>query len=190
MGFLSLNQLKAIGFKCIGKNVLVSDKASIYNASKIELGSYIRIDDFCVLSAGEGGISLGNHVHIACFSSLIGKGNIRLDDFSNISSRVSIYSSSDDYSGKKMTNPTIPDGFKNVDDRPVSIGRHAIIGSGSVILPGVKIGEGCAVGALSLIKKDCDPFGIYAGIHARRIAERQRGLLNEEKRFLEIQSRD
>jgi galactoside O-acetyltransferase len=84
-----------------------------------------------------------------------------------------------------MTNPTIPAEFTNVVHRPVIIGRHAIIGCGSVILPGVNVGEGGAVGALSLVKDDCEPFSVYVGIPARRKALRQRGLLKFEKLFLE-----
>lgn len=186
MGFLTHSQLLALGFRSCGENVFISERASIHGASSISLGSFVRIDDFCVLSAGAGGIMVGNHVHIACFSSLIGSEAISLGDFSNISSRVSIYSSSDDYSGRQMTNPMIPDEFKDVDHRSVTIGRHSILGCGSVVLPGVSIGEGCAVGALSLVKEDCEPFGIYSGIPARRRSERQRDLLQAEKRFLEV----
>ena len=103
---------------------------------------------------------------------------------------MSIYSSSDDYSGETMTNPMIPDEFKTVDYRPVAIGRHAIIGCGSVILPGVKIGEGCAVGALSLVKEDCENFAIYAGVPACKKGVRRQGLLQFEKRFMEVNGRD
>jgi len=178
-----------MGFRSCGKNVLISDMACFHGVFQISLGDSVRIDDFCILSAGVGGIYVGNHVHIACYSSLIGREAITVEDFSNISSRVSIYSSSDDYSGNHMTNPMVPDEFKNVDHRPVSIGRHTIIGCGSVILPGVTIGEGCAVGAISMVKKDCKPFGIYAGIPARRMGERSSGLLESERRFLEVNKR-
>jgi len=57
---------------------------------------------------------IGNYVHIAVFSFLIGHRNISMDDFLGLSSRVSIYSSSDDYSGKFMTNPMVASEFTNV----------------------------------------------------------------------------
>src|SRR5690606_26286560 len=150
-------------------NVLISDKASIYNPEKISIGSHVRIDDFCVLSAGEGGIEIGNYVHIAVFSLLIGAGRITLDDFSGVSSRVSIYSSNDDYSGRALTNPTVAESFKNVKVASVSIGKHVIIGSGSIVLPGVTVGKGTAIGALSLVTKNCDEFKIYSGSPARAL---------------------
>jgi galactoside O-acetyltransferase len=67
----------------------------------------------------------------------------------------------------------------------VKIGRHVIIGSGSIVLPNVILEEGVAVGALSLIRKDCKAFGIYSGSPAKRISERKRNLLELEKEFLE-----
>lgn len=183
MGMLPRDFVEKMGFAAIGENVQISDRASFYNTSKISLGSNVRIDDFCVLSAGLGGISIGSHVHIAVYSSLIGAGRITLSDFCNISSRVSIYSSNDDYSGSTMTNPTLPSQYTGVTDGDVLLCKHVIIGSGSVILPSVTIEEGVAVGALSLVKKDCKAFGIYAGNPAQRIKERKRDLLELEKSF-------
>lgn len=185
MGFLTEQQLKSYGFGGLGKNIKLSDKACFYNCGNIFLGDNVRIDDFCVLSAGEGGIRLGRHIHIGVGTSLIGKGKITIEDFSNISSRVSIYSSNDDYSGASLTNPTIPEELKNVVHADVFIKRHAIVGAGSVVLPGVTLEEGVAIGALSLISKTCKAFGIYAGIPARRIKDRRRDFLLLERRLYE-----
>nr|WP_309741743.1 acyltransferase [Chamaesiphon sp. OTE_20_metabat_361] len=177
-------QISNMGFAKVGSNVLLSDKSSYYNCPKIQIGNNVRIDDFCVLSAGLGGISIGRNIHIAVYSSLIGNGKIVLSDFSNLSSRVSIYSSNDDYSGIAMSNPTIPTEFTNVTHADVIVGKHVIIGSGSIILPGVIICEGAAIGALSLVKKDCEAFTTYAGYPLKRIGERSNNLLEVEKLFL------
>lgn len=184
MALLGAQALAAMGFATVGRNVRVSDRASFYGASRIHLGDDVRIDDFCVLSAGQGGIHIGSHIHVAVYSCMIGAGRITLGDFANISSRVSIYSSSDDYSGASMTNPTIPDAYKNVDDAEVRIGRHVVIGAGTVVLPGAVLEDGVAVGALSMVRGHCAEFGIYAGVPARRIRERSRELLEVEQRFV------
>lgn len=170
-----------MGFAAIGENVHISDRATFYGTNRISIGNNVRIDDFCVLSAGEGGITIGNYVHIAVFSSLMGSGNIFLSDFCGLSSRVSIYSSNDDYSGQTMTNPTLPREYTSVVHADVFLGKHVIVGSGCVILPGVILEEGVAVGALSLINKNCHAFGIYAGNPAQRIKDRKRDLLDLEK---------
>jgi acetyltransferase-like isoleucine patch superfamily enzyme len=184
MAMLSRAAIEAMGFALVGKNVQISDRASFYNTANIALGNNVRIDDFCVLSAGAGGIRIGDHVHIAVYSSLIGAGKITLSNFCNISSRVSIYSSNDDYSGATMTNPTVPSEFTGVTHADVFLGKHVIVGSGTIILPGITLEEGVAVGALSLVSKSCDAFGVYAGNPAKRIKERKRDLLELEKQFL------
>jgi acetyltransferase-like isoleucine patch superfamily enzyme len=186
MAWLTNEQIKEMGFASIGSAVLLSDKASYYNCKNIRLGNNVRVDDFCVLSAGTGGIDIGNYIHIAVFSSLIGMGRITLADFSNISSRVAIYSSNDDYSGASMTNPTVPAEFTNVQHADITIGRHVIIGAGSIVLPGVTLEEGVAVGSLSLVKKDCKSFGIYMGVPAKRMGERRRDLLELEKKLVNV----
>lgn len=184
MAMLSRETIEQMGFASVGNNALISDRASFYGLDRIALGSNVRIDDFCILSAGLGGIFIGDYVHIAVYSSLIGAGRITLSDFCNISSRVSIYASNDDYSGLTMSNPTVPSQYTGVTHADVFLGKHVIVGSGSVILPGTTLEEGVAVGALSLITKNCKSFGIYVGNPARRIKERKRDLLQLEQQLL------
>lgn len=184
MALLSREQLNAMGFAAVGDKVFISDKASFYGCSRIRIGNNVRIDDFVVISAGSGGIELGDYIHIAVFSSLIGAGAIRIADFANISSRVAIYSSSDDYSGATMTNPMVPDEFKAVQHADVVIGKHVIIGSGTVVLPGVTLHEGAAVGALSLVNRDLPAFKICAGVPVKVLKNRETKLLDLEKQLL------
>ncbi|MBP2281457.1 galactoside O-acetyltransferase [Psychrobacter sp. PL19] len=184
MAFLTADKINEMGFKHVGKNCLLSDKASYYNCKNITIGNNTRIDDFAVLSAGEGGIEIGSYIHIAVYSSLIGAGKIILKDFCNISSRVCIYSSNDDYSGEYMTNPMVPSQYTNVTSSDVIIEEHVIVGSGSIILPGVILEQGVAIGALSLVTKSCSEFGVYIGTPAKKIKERKRDLLSLEKNIL------
>ncbi|MEI8324257.1 MAG: acyltransferase [Betaproteobacteria bacterium] len=183
MTMLNRDALMRMGFQSLGKDVQISDKASFHGSHRIALGDRARIDDYCVLAAGCGGIVVGAHVHIGVGSTLIGAGKITLSNFSGLSSRVSVYSSSDDYSGGTMTNPTVPSEFTGVTHADVYCGKHVIVGCGSVILPGVTLEDGVAIGALSVVNKDCKEFGIYSGNPARRISERRRDLLELERRF-------
>ncbi len=188
--FLSKDQLKQIGFKSIGENVLISDKSSIYNAKNIEIGSNVRIDDFCILSAGESGIKIGNNIHIACYVSMIGAGEIILDDFSQVSSRVVILSSSDDFSGEYLVGPCIPSEFTNVKSYKVHLMKHVVIGTGSTILPNVTLKEGAAVGAMSLVKDSVNEFEIVVGIPAKKVKDRSRKILETELKYLKTISNE
>ncbi|MDP3650142.1 MAG: acyltransferase [Rhodoferax sp.] len=184
MAILNRTAIESMGFASVGDNIRISDRASFYNCPHISIGNNTRIDDFCVVSAGAGGITIGDYVHIAVYSSLIGSGIITLSNFCNISSRVAIYSSSDDYSGEAMTNPMVPELYTQVLHADVFLGKHVIVGSGSVILPGVRIEEGAAIGALSLVREDCRTFGVYAGAPAKFIKNRKKDLLDLETKFL------
>lgn len=181
MSFLKQSELEELGFKYLGKNVLISDKCSIYNPQNIMIGDNSRIDDFCILSAGEGGIEIGRYVHVACFSSLIGNGKITMKDYSGISSRVAVYSSSDDYNGDWMTNPCLPKNVTNTYSKDVIIGKHVVIGSNSVVLPGVELHDGCSVGALSLVNKSIDGPYVCFGIPAKKIKNRNSRIFELEK---------
>jgi len=173
-----------VEFKYLGKNTMISPKASFYRPENISIGDNTRIDDFCVISAGEGGIEIGRNVHISTYCFLVGKGKITLSDFSSISSRTNIFSSADDTSGEFMIGPTLPKKYLNVKNADVFLGKHVNVGTGAVILPGAVLGEGCVVGALSLVKGECEPFKVYAGIPVRFIKDRSRKVLELEKEFL------
>jgi maltose O-acetyltransferase len=54
---------------------------------------------------------------------------------------------------------------------PVSIGDASWIGARALILPGVSVGEGCVVAAGSVVREDCEPHGMYAGVPARRVKD-------------------
>lgn len=179
--YLSEYHLKEMGFKSIGKNVLVSTMASIYNPSKISIGDNSRIDDFCILSAGYGGIEIGRYVHIACYTSMIGKALIRMNDYSGLSSRVSVFSSSDKYDGEYMTNPCLPANVLNTYHEAVILGKHVVVGAGSVILPGVVLADGCAVGAMSLVNKSFQGDSIVSGIPAVYRKDRKGNIYELEK---------
>jgi galactoside O-acetyltransferase len=180
--FYTREELEKIGFKSIGDNVLVSNKCSIYSPNNIEIGSNVRIDDYSILSPSTS-LIIGNYVHIGCFASLIGKGEFIIEDFVGISGRVSLYSSSDDYTGMSMTNPMIPNEFKKITSGKIHIKKHSIIGTSCVILPRVTIGEGCSIYAQTLIKSDCEDFGVYSGNPSKLIGKRLKKFLEYEKKF-------
>lgn len=184
MSFFNEDELADLGLASYGDNVQISRLCSMHSIGLINIGSNVRIDDFCILSAGAGGIFIGNYVHIACYSSVIGKGRVTFEDYTCISARVSIYSSSDDYSGNTMSNSTVPEQFKNVTHGPVILKKHTLVGCGTVVLPNVTLGTGCSVGALSLVNSNCDEFGVYMGVPAKKVKNRSRNMLILEKELL------
>jgi len=110
MAWLSETQLENMQFKHLGKNVLISEKAAIYNSEMMSIGDNSRIDDFCVVS---GKVSIGKNVHFAVFNNISGgELGITFEDFSGLAYGCHVFTQSDDYIGNTLTNPTVPDEFK------------------------------------------------------------------------------
>ncbi len=181
--FYSVEELRKLGLGKCGDNVLISRKASIYTPEKIEIGNNVRIDDFCILS---GAIKIENNVHIAAYVALFaGDAGVVCEDYVGISARTIVYATSDDYSGEYMTNPTIPDRYKNVQSEKVLFRKHSLIGAGCIVLPGVTVGEGASIGAMSLINRDIENWTMNVGIPARKMKERSKRLLELENKYIE-----
>ena len=181
-GYYTESELAQLGFAAYGADVKISRNCAIIGAKNVRIGSHVRIDDYVVISAASGSLALGSYIHIAAGAYLGCAGGITLADFSGISHGAKIYSASDDYSGATLTNPTVPKKCLNVDVAPVLLGRHTIVGAGSIVLPGVILSEGTAVGAMTLIKRGfkTDDWAVYFGAPARKVADRSKALLAAE----------
>lgn len=171
--FYTEEELAGLGFMSIGRDVEISRYARFYNMHCISIGSSSRIDDFAVISAsGEGSLSIGIHVHIASHVIIYASSPILMADFSGLSARCTVYGSTDDFLFGAMTNPTLPLSYRNVSSRRIQIGKHCVVGCGTVIMPGVTLGDYCSVGALSYVDKDIPPGMVAKGNPARPICKR------------------
>ena len=171
-------ELSDLGFARLGKNVLIDSRAIIYNPSAISIGDDCRIDAYSLLSAGHVSFNLGNNVHISHSTRIYGSAGIIVHDFVGISSGSAIFTTSDDYSSSVLNNPTVPNALRNVKSSRVEIGRAAIIGANSVVLPGTTIGLGASVGALSLVNKNIPDGWIVSGNPLRRVGLRNTSQIN------------
>lgn len=183
MAYLTEEELKKLGFKHVGKNVKISDRAAIYNCDQISIGDNSRIDDFCVLS---GKIEIGRNVHITPQCLIHGSiGGVVMQDFSVLAYGVKVFTSSDDYTDGYMTNSTVPSEFKKVSEKSVLIKKHVIVGTNAIIMPGVVLETGCSVGAGSVVICNTEEFGVYVGTPAKFIKKRGNKLLELEKEYLD-----
>jgi len=178
--FYAPDELPHLGLKSFGKNVLISRKASLITPELIEIGNHVRVDDFCILS---GSIIMGSYIHISAYTAIYAKFGVVLGDFVTVSGRVMIYSQNDDYSGRYLTNPMVPSKYTNATGARVILKKHSIIAAGSIILPGITLGEGACVGAHSLVKNDVPDWCIFAGVPAKKIGNRSDELLLLEQQL-------
>jgi len=155
----------------------------IQDGSNFSVGENSQIDDFAFINAGKA-CRIGRFVHIASFVSIIGGGEFFIDDFSGFSAGCRVITGTDDYLGPFMTNPTVPREFTNYLISHVTIGKSVIVGTNAVVFPGVTIGEGAAVAACAVVRRDLAPWGVYAGNPARKIGERDSTAILEKRRVL------
>ena len=150
--FISQSLLKK-KFKKIGKNCKISNKASFIGEKNIIIGDNVRVDDFAVIVAYDGNITIGSDTHIGSLSYILGSGGVKIGKYCNISQGVKIYSKSNNYKKKKKTT------YK----AKVVISDNCIIGSNVVILPGSKLNENVRIGALTLVNKEIKSNRLYFG---------------------------
>lgn len=173
--FYTQKELESLGLAKVGDNVLISRKASIYGAGKIVIGNNVRIDDFCILS---GSITIGSNVHISAYCALYGANGIVLEDFTGISPRCSLFSAMDDFGGDYLIGPVHPAEYTNVTGGEIRLRKYSQLGASCVVFPSVEIGEGCVVGACSMIRNSLDDWSVCHGIPAEKKRERKKGLIN------------
>lgn len=186
--YYAREELEEMKFRKLGREVQISRTARLYSPEYISIGEFSIVDDFCILS---GNLEIGRNVHLAHGCHVIGgREGISMGDFSGLAYGVTIFAQSDDYGGDALTNPTVPMKFREIMRARVEIRRHVIVGAGTVIFPGVLLGEGSSIGSLSMVTKSTEPWGVYFGIPAKKIKDRHRNLLELEKEYLAEQSPD
>ena len=185
--FLPREALESLGFARLGEDVLIHSTAVIVDCSKLSIGSRVRIDPYVIIS-NRGGVEFGDNIHIGGHSVLAGAAAIRFEDFVNISHHVGVYTSNEDLSGRTLSHPTVR-GFGAPRTASISFGRHSGVGAASLVLPGANFAEGSILGAMSRVSRPLKPWTTYAGVPARRLRERRRDLLAEEREYLEAMAK-
>lgn len=174
-------------FKKIGKNVTIYPLAKIVFPENISIGDETVIDDFVFIYGAGKGIKIGNFCHITVHCHVQSGGLIEIGDFSGIGPGSIILAASDDYQGGGFMGLKIfGDKYRNLSFKDVILGRHVHVGAGSIILPGVTIGDGCSVGAGSLVTKDLPEWTICYGSPCKPMKDKPKEKqLRMEKEFLE-----
>lgn len=184
--YLTEDDLKNEGFKSLGSNVRIARNCTVVGVENISIGNNVRIDGYCTLVAPAGGyIDLGSFIHIGGYCSVLAAEGVVIGDMSTLSWGVRLFTRSDDFSGEWMTNPTVPSEYTRADRGCIEIAKHVVVGANSLVLPGVLLGTGVAVGALSMVARNLEPWAIYAGVPARWIKSRARNLLELENRLMQ-----
>ena len=166
--FFDCNKLKYCG-----NNVIIGKTVRIRYPHLVSIGDNCIIDDFTYISTQ---LLMEGYNHISSGCKIIGgpESSFIMKPFSTLSPNVVVSAGSDDYISGIAT-PLVSKEFKgNVEYGQIIIGRHSVIGSGSVLLPNVIINDGASVGALSLVNTSLEEWTLYAGIPVKKIKIRDK----------------
>ena len=134
---------------------------------RIRIGDQGWIERGALLWAFDGSIRTGTNVFLGPYVTIYGHGGVEIGDQTLVSMRATILSS----------NHTVPGRGKKIRDYPdillpTKIGKDVWIGANSVILGGVTIGDGCVIGAGSVVTKDLPAYSVAVGVPASVVRSR------------------
>jgi acetyltransferase-like isoleucine patch superfamily enzyme len=133
-------------FKHFGKGVLIKSNVFIYKFSNVELDDLVNIGPGCHLYA-EGGIHIGKYTMLA-MNVILMSGNHIFNDI------------------------RIPITDQGSSSLPIKIGDDCWLGANVIVLQGVTIGNGCVIGAGSVVTKDIPDYSVAVGNPAKVIKKR------------------
>lgn len=178
---ISVSELSFL--KDCGLHVKIFRGCRLIPPERISVGHHTQIDEGVRIFAG-GEVRLGSYVHLAFGAAIFGGGSCDIGDFASIGVGVRIITGTDLPSGG-MTNPTIPPELRAVERSSVRIGRHALLYTGAMVLPGNEVPDGAVVAAGGIVHKSLQPWAIYAGNPLVKVGSRDPEpiLANEKKAF-------
>jgi galactoside O-acetyltransferase len=170
--------------KSCGADVRIASTVIIKHPELVSIGDHVAIDDFTYITTA---IEIGSYVHIGPHCSIIGGRDALccIRDFAGLSAGCRLICASDDYLGSGLTNPLVPAAYRaQVRSSPVVLEKHAVLGTNCVVHPGVTIGEGAAVGSMSLVTRSLAPWYVYMGTPAKPYKKRDASTIVESEEAL------
>ncbi len=163
---------RADRFAAFGEGaVLCFPPAALYGESAIRIGPDTLIGPHASISAGMAPgqplisdriVEIGARCLIGRYSSIVGHLEVVIED--DVFFGPNVYVTDQNHS---TADPTLPIGRQSAPERPVRIGQGSWLGANVVVLPGVTIGCGVAVGAGSIVTDDLPDRCLAVGSPAR-----------------------
>lgn len=132
-----------------------------------------RFDSFPGKDANKKKLVFGKNVQINDYVHIVSMDSITIGDNVLMASHVFISDNSHGIykGGDNDSDPMTPPTQREYGTSPISIGNNTWIGEGVIIMPGVTIGEGCVIGAHSVVSKSIPAYSIAVGSPAKMIKQ-------------------
>ncbi len=128
------------------------------------MGNYSVIEDYAVINNAVGDILIGNHARIGLGNTIIGP--VSIGDKVNLAQNIVISALNHNYEDVEKS---IAD--QGINIQTVIIENDVWIGANSIILAGVHIGKHVVIGAGSVVTKDIPPYSVALGNPARIVKQ-------------------
>lgn len=168
-------RFRALFYKILGKNIEIGERTSIHpsaniaaDGGRIVIGKRCRIHKGVIISTYGGDIVLGDDVSLNPYTIVYGHGGVVIGDKTRIAAHSVIIPSEHNFQKKDQ-----PIGRQGSTQQGITIGKDVWIASGVKVLDGANIEDGCVIGANAVIKGKTEPYGVYVGIPAKKIKERE-----------------
>ena len=155
----SMIKIKEHGFRYRGLDIKIHPLARIVKPEVIEIDDFAMIDDFAFINGGAG-IKIGKYVHIGSFASVVGGGELVIEDYATIGQGTKIITAADGYLGDDMASAAVDENSGTATGGRVIIEKGAFIGNDVMIHPNVRIGQGSVIDSYSRVVEDVRPKGI------------------------------
>lgn len=156
-------------FKSLGNNVIFESGVLVFHPNTIIISDNVYIGHNTILKGyHQNSMEIGEGTWIGQNCYFHSAGGIRIGKYVGIGPHVKIITSNH----VDIGTTDVPVIQSPLEFKAVSIDDGADIGIGSVILPGIKIGQGAIVGAGAVVTRDVEPFTVAAGVPARFIRRR------------------
>lgn len=152
-----------------GSNVIIGKTVRIRYPELVELHDDTIVDDFVYISTGLI-VNKNSVIEPGCVL-MGGKNNqVILESSVAIAPNCTILCASNDFKESFAGQYSGPS-HQKIYRGSIIIKQYTMVGAGVTILPGVTLGEGCRVGANSLVKTNLDPWTLYAGSPVRKLSD-------------------
>lgn len=161
------------GARLIRRPVYIRGKKAFKYGTGFTTGYNCRIE----INGKLDGIKLriGNNCVVGDYNHIVANHSVTIGDNVLLASRIFVTDSNHgSYAGDNQSSPDEAPNVRTMIYAPVVIGNNVWIGENVSIMAGVRIGDGCVIGANSVVTKDVDANTIVAGSPARPIKQYDR----------------
>ena len=154
--------------KSLGHGVRIESNVEVRHLETFEIGDGVHIGtQACIQGRFDGVTKIGNSVWIGP-QAYFDARHLTIEDHVGWGPGAKVLGSV--HTGLPIDRPIIE---TDLEIRPVHVEAWADIGTGAIVLPGVRIGKGSIVGAGAVVTKDVEPFAVVAGVPARFVRWRE-----------------